>query len=78
MSLRNEGVHLWWLPTGETTDPCKVLDLTGRKSRKGIPDDVILGGSVTLLKWIYEVSAVCEDQSRWMKIVPVPFLVAET
>jgi hypothetical protein len=28
-------------------------------------NDVIPGGSVALLKWIDEICAVSEDQSRW-------------
>jgi hypothetical protein len=75
---RNEAVHAWWLPTGEAQDPYKVLDVTGRKSRSGIRENVIPGGSATLLRWIDEISAISEEQLRWMKEVLMPFLLGST
>ena len=39
----NEAVHAWWLPTGEARDPYMVLDMSGRKSRARIREDVIPG-----------------------------------
>lgn len=71
---RNEAVHGWWLPTGELVDPYKVLDFVGRKSRKGVRDDVIPGGSAKLLEWIEEISAISEDQLSWTKGRLMPFL----
>jgi hypothetical protein len=73
---RNEAVHSWWLPTGQAVDPYRVLDLWGRKAKKGIRDDAIPGGAATLLEWIDEISSISEDQLDWMKNVLLPFLLA--
>ena len=73
---RNEAIHAWWLPTGEVGDPYKVLDMTGSKSRKGYRENVIEGGSATLLEWIDEISAISEDQIDWLKGPLLAFLSA--
>jgi hypothetical protein len=74
---RNEAVHAWWLPTGEALDPFKALDISGRKSRKRVREDVVPGGSATLLEWIDELSKVSADQLAWMKELLMPFLLKD-
>lgn len=71
---RNKAVHAWWLPTGESQDPYKALEIVSRRSVQGVKEDVVPGGSATLLKWIEEVSIISEDQIRWMKETLMPFL----
>ncbi len=72
---RNQAVHAWWLPTGESQDPYKALEIVSRKSLQGVREDVVPGGSATLLKWIEELSDISEDQLRWMKEVLMPYLL---
>jgi hypothetical protein len=71
---RNKAVHAWWLPTGDSQDPYKALEFVSRKSLQGIREDVVPGGSATLLKWIEEISVISEDQLRWMNETLMPFL----